>query len=188
MRKLSRPIVTACSVLILAISTHASTDPTPALTILLKPAAADARSHITSLDVTVTVAGPAVAAGQPLLQMALVTSNVETVANTLEQLTASDSAGPLPLTSTDDPEGGAAFYRHWRAARATSGAIVIHYRAPISETLAPRGAAPPLELRSDTGAFSGKGETFLMLPESDLPWRLAIRWDLSEMGPGAVGV
>jgi hypothetical protein len=188
MRRLSRPIVASCCFLILTIAMHASTDPTPAFTMLLKPAAADARSHITSIDVTVTIAGPAVAAGQPLLRMALVTSNVPTVANTLEQLSATDSAGPLPLTSTDDPEGGAAFYRHWHAARGTTGAIVVHYRAPISETLAPRGAAPPLELRSDTGAFSGKGETFLMLPESDLPWRSAIRWDLSEMGPGAIGV
>jgi hypothetical protein len=117
-----------------------------------------------------------VAAGQPLLRMPLVTSNVETVAATIDQLSASEAKGPLELTFKDDPEGGGVQYRHWQAVRATEGQLVVRYRAPISEVLAPRGTAPSLELRSDSGAFSGQGDTFLLLPESELRWKFAIRW------------
>jgi predicted metalloprotease with PDZ domain len=120
--------------------------------------------------------------------MVLVTSNVETVAVALTGLSASDAAGPLPLTSADDARSNPEPSRHWHASRATSGPIIFRYRAPISETLAPRGAAPPIELRSDTGTFSGQGKTFLALPETDLPWHTFIRWDLSQMGTPAAGV
>jgi predicted metalloprotease with PDZ domain len=70
--------------------------------------------------------------------------------------------------------------------------VSIHYRAPISNVAAPRGAAPPLELRSDKGAFSGAGETFLILPETDSAQPtfqpIEIHWNLSDMAEGATGV
>jgi hypothetical protein len=177
-----------CLLPLSAAQSYASTDSSPALTVMLKPAPADARGHIPFVDITVTLAGPAVPAGHPLARMALVTSNVETVAATLTGLSASDDTGPLLLTSTDDPASAREPYRHWSASRLSSGAIVVRYRAPISEVLATRGAAPPLELRSDTGAFSGQGKTFLILPEADLPWHASIRWDLSQLGSPSVGV
>jgi hypothetical protein len=158
------------------------------LTVLLRPAASDAARHIPYVDVSVILDGPEVAAGAPFLRMPLVTSNVETVATTLRQLSVSDGKGALDLSVEDDPEGAGVAYRHWKAKRATSGPVTIQYRAPISEILAPRGAAPPLELRSDHDGFSGQGETFLILPERELPWQLAIRWDLSQLGRQAVGV
>ncbi|MGB8013455.1 MAG: hypothetical protein WCF68_17720, partial [Terriglobales bacterium] len=49
-------------------------------------------------------------------------------------------------------------------------------------------AAPPLELRSDSGAFSGAGASFLLLPENDAARPIQIRWDLTAMAAGAVGV
>lgn len=158
------------------------------LTVVLRPGAPDAGKHIPYVDVSVILNGPDVAADAPFLRMPLVTSNVETVATTLQQLSASDAKGTLDLSSQDDPEGNGVAYRHWRVKRATSGQVVLHYRAPISEVLAPRGAAPPLELRSDHDGFSGQGETFLILPEQEPSWQLAVRWDLSQLGPHAIGV
>jgi predicted metalloprotease with PDZ domain len=160
----------------------------PTLTVLLQPDAPNAQNHVPYLDVSVILDGPNVATGEPLLRMPLVTNNVETVAATIEKLSVSDAKGPLELTFKDDPEGGRSQYRHWVATRATQGQLTVRYRAPISLVLAPRGAAPPLELRSDTGSFSGQGDTFLLLPESQLPWKFAIRWDLSRMGAHAAGV
>jgi predicted metalloprotease with PDZ domain len=167
----------------LLLAAGAGAAPGPALTVLLTPLAQDARQHVPAVDVALTLNGPSVAAGQPLLKMPLVTSNDDTVATTLS---AHDAQGTLSLSATDDT--GAHASRHWKANRATAGAVVVRYRAPISETLASRGAAPPIELRSDTGAFSGQGETFLMLPEAPLPWQLAVAWDLAKLAPGAVGV
>jgi hypothetical protein len=158
------------------------------LTVVLRPAAPDAARHIPYVEVSVILDGSDFAAESPFLRMPLVTSNVETVATTLQQLSAKDGNGALELSVQDDSEGAGVAYRHWKAKRATSGQVVIHYRAPISEILAPRGAAPPLELRSDHGGFSGQGETFLLLPERESPWQLAVRWDLSQLGAHAVGV
>jgi predicted metalloprotease with PDZ domain len=120
--------------------------------------------------------------------MPLVTSNVETVAATLTNLSASDAKGALQLTSHDDREGADVVYRHWQPTRATVGAVVVHYRAPISEVLAPRGAAPPLELRSDHSSFSGQGSTFLLLPDDQRVRPITIHWDLDRMGDHAIGV
>jgi hypothetical protein len=174
------------------------------LSITLRPAAADAQQRIPYVDITVSYTAPPTAAGQPLLKLALVTSNVVTVATTIESLAVNDRSGPVAVTVKDDPETGEVAYRHWITGRATSGAVTVHYRAPISNVAAPRGAAPPLELRSDNGAFSGAGETFLLLPELDssaassptssqssspaMFQPVEIRWQLADMGPAATGV
>jgi len=176
------------AVLVVQVAAGHAASSEPTLTVLLRPAAPNAQNHVPYVDVSVILDGPDVAGDQPLLRMPLVISNVESVAATIDQLSASDAKGPLELAFKDDPEGGAVQYRHWHAVRATEGKLVIRYRAPISEVLAPRGAAPPLELRSDSGAFSGQGDTFLLLPESELRWKFAIRWDLNRMGAHAVGV
>jgi predicted metalloprotease with PDZ domain len=160
--------------------------PGPALAVLLAPLAQDARQRVPAVDVTITIDGPRVPAGQALLHMPLVTSNVDTAAKTVTALSAQDALGPLALTTADD--AGPNPERHWTAGRATAGKVLVRYRVPVPETLAPRGAAPPLELRSDTGAFSGQGATFLLLPEAALPWNLSVAWDLGKMASGAQGV
>jgi hypothetical protein len=159
-----------------------------ALTVSLRPCAPDAVKHVPCVDVSVTFEGPEVLQGRPLLRMPLVVSNVETDATQLQELSASDTNGALNLTFHDDADNTRTAYRHWQAVRATAGDVVVHYRAPISEVLAPRGAAPPLELRSDRASFSGQGDTFLILPEDDRLRRLEIHWDLSRMEAHAIGV
>ena len=183
-----RHLQSAFPALLLAGVAAASAQQVPTLAVLLRPDAPDGAGHIPSVDVTVRFSGEPAHVGQALLRMPLVTSNVETVAKTLDGLTAQDAEGPLALTFADDPEGGVTSDRHWSASRPVSGFVRVHYRAPISQVLAPRGAAPPLELRSDTGAFSGAGRTFLLLPEADVPWTLSVQWDLSRMPRGSSGV
>lgn len=157
------------------------------LTIIMRPAGADSQQRVPYVDVTLTYTA-SVAATQAFLKMPLITSNVVTVASTIEGLSVNDANGPIAVTVKDDPESGESTYRHWIASRAAKGVLTVHYRAPITNAAAPRGAAPPLELRSDSGAFSGAGETFLILPESDSPQPIKISWDLSAMAAGAVGI
>jgi predicted metalloprotease with PDZ domain len=162
------------------------------LTLTLRPAAADSHQVVPYVDVTLTYATASIAAGQAFLKMPLVTTNVVTVAKLIEGFSVQDASGPVAVTVKDDPEGGATSYRHWVSSRATKGSLTVHYRAPISNVAAPRGAAPPLELRSDSGAFSGAGETFLVLPEEDSPQppfqKIEVHWNLSDMAEGATGV
>ncbi len=154
----------------------------------LRPCAPDAAKHVPCVDVSLRIDGPAVAQGQTWLGMVLVNNNLETDAATLQELSASDAKGALALTFHDDPATANPPYRHWQAARATVGEVEVHYRAPISEVLAPHGAAPPLELRSDHASFSGQGATFLMLPEDARPRQVSVHWDLSRMEAHAIGV
>jgi len=162
------------------------------LTITLRVAVADSRQVVPYVDVTLTYATPPIATGQAFLKIPLVISNVETVARTIDNLSVEDGRGPVSVTIKDDLESSALPCRHGISSRATEGALTVHYRAPISNVLAPRGAAPPLDLRSDSGAFSGAGETFLVLPEMDSSQAtfqpLGVRWNLSDISAGATGI
>ncbi len=129
-----------------------------------------------------------VAAGKPLLRLPLVSSNVTTIANSIASLRVTDSTGVLSLTTRDDRPSGLMSFRHWYAGRAAAGTVTIRYRAPITNALNPGGAAPPLELRTEDDGFSAEASTFLVLPDSDATYRIAIRWNFAALGPKAVGL
>lgn len=162
--------------------------PPPQLTITLTPAAPVASGSIPYVDVQVVAPDIDVAAGQPLLRLPLVASNVATLAGGLKDFRVADSKGALTLTTRDDPPSGLMYFRHWYASRAVAGTLTIRYRAPITNALNPRGAAPPLELRTEDGGFSGDASTFLVLPDSDSTYRVALRWRFAALGPRAVGL
>jgi predicted metalloprotease with PDZ domain len=160
----------------------------PQLTITLTPAAAGPSGNIPYVDVQVVAPDMHVAAGKPLLRLPLVSSNVTTIAASLGRLRVADSAGALSLTTRDDQPSGLMFFRHWYAGRAVAGTLTIRYRAPITNALNPGGAAPPLELRTEDGGFSADVSTFLVLPDSDSTYRIALRWNFAALGPKAVGL
>jgi len=167
---------------------NASAAPVPQLTITLTPAAAGPDGNIPYVDVRVVAPDMNVAAGEPLLHLPLVSSNVTTIAKTLQGLRATDSTGALSLTTRDDQPSGLMFFRHWYAGRAVAGTVTIRYRAPITNALNPGGAAPPLELRTEDGGFSAEASTFLVLPDSNSTYHVAIRWNFAALGPKAVGL
>lgn len=166
----------------------AGTAQAPQLTITLTPAAAAPDGDIPYVDVRVVTPDLHVAAGEPLLRLPLVSSNVATLAGSLQDLRATDSKGGLTLAIRDDPPAGLMYFRHWYADRAVAGTLTIRYRAPITNALNPRGAAPPLELRTEDGGFSADASTFLVLPDSNDTYRIALRWNFAALGPRAVGL
>jgi hypothetical protein len=87
-----------------------------------------------------------------------------------------------------DEKVGADEIRQWLVARAVNGDIEVRYRVPIDDAPNLRGSAPPLELRSEGAVFSGGGSTFLLLPETNVPYRIRLHWDLSAMPPNASGL
>jgi predicted metalloprotease with PDZ domain len=140
-------------------------------------------------EISVRVVEPLaeVKAGAPLLRMPLVISNVQTSAASLTDLRARDARGPLALGFHDDASGPEP-YRHWVASRAVHGPVELSYRLPISNAPNARGAAPPFELRSDGGAFSGLLGTFLMQPDDTAAYRMKLAWKLAPLGGEALGV
>ncbi len=159
----------------------------PRLAVTLTPAPANPSGDIPYVAVQVIAPDMHVPAGKPLLRLPLVSSNVVTVAKSLRDLKVTDSTGAVALTARDDAPSGLMYFRHWYADRAVSGTVSIRYRAPVTNALNPRGAAPPLELRTESGGFSGAASTFLVLPETDRAYRIALRWDFAALGPKAVG-
>ena len=153
------------------------------LSVTLTPAAANSQGRIPWLDVTIAFHAPQLAAGKPVVAMPIVFSNVETVAQAIGEMTLEDSQGRTVLVAGDEKD-----VRRWSASRATEGSVVVRYRAPISNVAAPRGAAPPLEPRSDSGAFSGGGEALLALPEDVALNGIELHWDLRHMPAGAKAV
>ncbi len=159
----------------------------PGFAVSLKPGLDAGGGAIGHVDVTLELSAAETGAGEALVQLPLVVSNVETVAAHVADVAAHDARGPLALRVEDDGPAETAT-RRWIAGRAAEGPVTIRYRAPVTGRSAARGAAPPLEPRNDAAAFSGAGSTFLLLPPTTAPHTLSMRWDLSALPEGAAGV
>lgn len=151
------------------------------LTLTLTPAAPVAGGNIPYVDVSETWNATA-AKGAPLFKLALVSSNVD--AASIENLQASDARGPLNLSSRDDTGQNAS--RHWFADRDVTGSLTIHYRVRITNAPNARGAAPPFELRTEDGGFSGLGGNFVLQPEAQATYNIKTVWNLG--ASKAIGV
>jgi hypothetical protein len=159
------------------------------LSLVLKPSKPDAMGNIESVDITLRADFVKILAGEPLLALPTVVENVQTIAEDVQSLTASDADGAVPLISHDEPDSeNAPPRRVWTPEKAVAGSLTWHYRAMIANGPNPRGAAPPLELRTEQGAFSGDAATFLILPVADTQYDLDLHWDLSELPAGATGM
>lgn len=166
----------------LMVSTAWAADPT--LTLTLTPEDPAAEGNIPFIDVNETVDRVAATRGVLLFKLALVSSNVD--AALIENLEASDTKGALTLTAGDDTGENAS--RHWVANRDVEGPLTVRYRVQITNAPNARGAAPPYELRTEDGGFSGLGGNFVPQPETTNAYNIKTVWNFSAVGPKAVGV
>ncbi|MFT3791662.1 MAG: peptidase M61 [Rudaea sp.] len=163
---------------------HAQARASDTVEVVLRPGPADAAQDIAFVDVTVTAPADLQAPG---FRLPRVTGNVKTVATSIENLRAADENGSIALDFRDDPDG-AKPYRRWKASRPAHGQVTIRYRAPITNAPNPLGAAPPLELRSDSVAFSGLLGAYVLLPDTGKAYRLKLEWDFSSLAAESIGV
>jgi predicted metalloprotease with PDZ domain len=145
----------------------------PLMRITIKPGAMSEAAGKGVVDVTITVEGMEVPSGEPLLKGS---------PRRMNGLTLTDAQGPAPLVAPgkgeDDP---------WRSTRAVKGDAVLHYSLEVNTTdFIPFG--PPLAAHIDGDGFSSMGGMLFVLPAAKTPYRIAIDWDTSAMGPGAAGV
>ncbi len=168
----------------LNVTSSAQTQTAPVLLVGIKPGPMDEKVGRGYVDISIAVPAPAVAAGEPLLSMDIVSGNTESVPRKLQNVAASDDEGRLTLLFRDDPEG-LSFSRHWTAPRRIMGDLKVSYRAPIDNSPPGRCTGSPTMLRIDGDGMSGVGNMFLILPETPQPYRIAIDWDLSAMASSA---
>ena len=159
----------------------------PALEIRIAPAAADTQGHVPWLDVSVRAEGISAKAGAHFLRLPVTANTVPTSADDIGAVIISDAAGAVAATTRDAQEDDSNRTRQWLAPRDLQGAVTVRYRVPI-EAAKPLLNLPQYELRTGDGAFSGAGNAFLILPDDKVERTTTVRWDLSAMAPGSVGV
>jgi hypothetical protein len=160
-----------------------------------EPDGIDAR-RIGAIDIALTFPRLEVPAGAPMLRLALVADNVDTVATTLRNLSVTDRDGPVSVHFHDvelsvedarDSEAGG-MTREWFSDRPIFGPVTVRYEVPGRATLPPRGPTGPLAFRDDEGGVSAAGNIFLLMPPGSDRYNVRMSWDLSALGKGARGV
>ena len=163
-----------------ATTSHAQT--APLMTVLIKPGVMSEAIGKGDLDVTMTIPSVDVAAGAPFLSMGMFVPGLAR-AQVLASLDVRDASGPVPLTSPNDRGGPG----RWVPTRAVKGDVVVTYRL-IAENIPAIAGGPPIGVRIDGDGISATGQAMLMSPSVTGDYRIALKWDLSAMGPGAEAV
>lgn len=157
------------------------------LTLLIKPLAANGK--VTALEVTEQLADAGSANPARLrLRAPIRIFGVKKIADNFSGLTVTDASGDVPLTVTDDTTStnGYDLYRHWDAARAAVYPVTVRYRIPTQPEAERNG--PPYGMKPAGGGVAGSGKGFLLLPENTASTATRLRWDLSQLPTGSVGV
>jgi hypothetical protein len=162
----------------------------PVLAITLAPGGVDAKGDPAWIEISTVISGISWAAGDPFLRIPARFAGVPGVAYDEDKLAAYDGAGRIPLTpSVDEPDtGGFIYFRRWSPDRNTGDEITLRYRAPIEMLVPKLGAGPPFDLRAQGGGFSGAGNTFILMPDTDRPFTIEIKWNLESLANGSIAV
>ena len=158
----------------------------PTLELVLKPHTSS--GAVDYVDGRLTIEKPAVAAGDKLLRMPLLIVSIPTARYDGDAIKARDEAGVLQLTQKDEEPTPTGTYRQWLATRATKGDVTVTFRAPPRVVSASTRTGPLFDLRAESGGLFGAGITFLPLPDGEQPYRLNVKWDLSQMPKGSRAV
>ena len=164
----------------LALSGVSQAAEAPLATVLIKPSkVVDAKAPV---EVTMTIPNVSAPAGEPFVSAGLFTPGLSRPAE-LISLSVSDAAGPVPLTIQPAQNG----LRRWVAGRAISGQAVLKYSL-LAENIPALSGGPPTALRVDGPGVSGVGQALMITPEVKGDYRIALKWDVSAMGPCVEGV
>lgn len=158
----------------------------PALDLTLKPIVE--QGAVRRVEVSMRMEAPNVAAAEPLLRLPITIVSIPTSAYEAEAISARDEAGPLPLTQREEPKRPEGVYRQYLPTRATQGDVLISYSAEPRRVLETTNNGPLFDMRAENGGFTSAGISFLALPVGERPYRTSIRWDLSTMAAGSIGL
>jgi len=170
--------------------TQEAPPPLPVLEITLAPGGVAANGDPSWVEVSTRITGMSWNADQPFLRIPVKFAGVPAVAYSIADLDVSDDSGKIGLAeSIDDPDaGGFLYFRRWSTGRGINSAVSLRYRAPIELIIPKLGSGPPFDLRAAGGGFSGAGNTFLVLPDTDRPFRIDIHWRLEALAAGSLAV
>jgi len=164
----------------LAAAPKADADTTRTVEVRIAPTR-DGGPLVTAIEVSLRFSGPPVEFGEarPLV-FSLGERGVR--AEDVDELSAKDSEGSLPLTLVREDEAKAP---SWRAERRARGPVTVRYTRKIP---APDAGAPDTTLAPiASGGFIAMGSAFLLVPETTEPHVIRVRWDVAGLGGEASG-
>lgn len=161
-------------------------EPPPQLDLKMRPITEDGRMQ--RVEVEMRIEAPELATGEPLLRLPLTIVSIPTSAYDASDLTVSDEVGAIPLTQRDEEPRPEGVYRQYFVQRATKGDVIVRYAARPRTVSAQTNNGPLFDMREENGGFTGAGISFLAVPTAKHPYRTSVRWDLSQMPPGSIGV
>lgn len=166
---------------VFAASAQAQTPTATTATVDLRPETAD--GAVTGIAVAIGLSG---GPRMVTLSAPIVYPGAPGAADRMQNIVVSDVAGPVPMTTRDDPAapGGFPYFRHWSASRAVSYPLRVTYRAAIQPPGGPGG--PPFGWRAVGGGASGSGATLLLLPDEATAAKTTVRWDLGALPAGSI--
>ena len=155
--------------------------PAHRMRVLIKPGAMSEAMGKGEVAIEMRISAVNVPAGAPLLSLSTMIPGASKP-QMVVGLTVNDGLGLAPLESRD-----ANGTRQWSSSRAVKGDLAIQYREPIENSPMLQGG-PPIAPRIDGDGFSSVGNMFLVSPQTNAAYQIAIDWDLSAMGTGAAAV
>ena len=161
-------------------------EPPPRLGLELRPVSEQGR--IDRVEVEMRIEAPRLEREQPLLRLPLTIVGIPTAAYDASAIRASDEAGSLPLGQREEEARPEGVYRQYTVQRATRGDVVVRYTARPRVVSAQTNNGPLFDMREENGGFTSAGITFLAVPPGEQVYRVSLRWDLSLMAPGSIGV
>lgn len=142
-----------------------------------------------ALHVSVTLSPATVASNGVIFTAPVEIAKVDV--GRLENVSAFDDEGPLPLTYETDDYGPPIVWQRWRAFRATKGTVRASYTALPRHVDSRTKNAPSFELRREPNGLVSSGYGFLLLPTDDDPslrYEVQFQWDISERPKGSRAV
>jgi predicted metalloprotease with PDZ domain len=153
-------------------------EPAPLMRATIAPGKISEAENKGEVRVTVTAQAVDIAAGDTVMNLATAIPGAGRPQPVVD-LVATDSVGPVPLVASNG--------KGWTSTRAVKGDLTIRYRLPL-ENVPPVAGGPPINLRIDGDGLSAEGIALVAQPNLKGPYRIALNWDLSAMGPGVTGI
>ena len=177
--------VTAAALALIGGTTAAAPAPSPTqaplMRVLIKPGHIDQVAGKCDVDVSLSIPEVDAPAGATLISMG---TRVPGMAESLKvsDVVVSDAQGSVPVTNKSRDEG-----LELSPDRAVKGELKVSYRLHIVNVPILSGG-PPTQPRIDGDGFSSGGGMLIASVKIAKPYRIALKWDLAAMGPGASAV
>ena len=161
-----------------AAATAAQAEPVPGPTIDAVLAPEFGAQGDPTMGVTLRLSAPGLASGQALLRMPVTLVGTPTAAYPAAAIAASDEAGPLTLTASEEAPTSSGTYRNYLVGRATSGAVTVRYRTTPRQVGPETRNGPLFDWRREGDGMMGAGVYFFAAPPGSASYRIRLAWNL----------